>query len=58
MRFDVVFIKKKFFKFGWVPQTKNYVIGLFFKNVSFEIANNLDNHSKFFKFNLNVKKEF
>jgi len=54
-RFDELFFKYHKYKIGFIPQTKNIVLGVFQKNWRIDISNNLSTHSKFLKLYFDVK---
>ena len=54
-RYDSLFLGKKYFKIGYVPQIKNVVFGFENKNINIELSNNIKYHSKFLKIYLKFR---
>ena len=54
-KYDSIFLGKKYFKVGYVPQTKNVIFGIESKNINVELSNNIKYHSKFLKIFIKIK---
>ena len=54
-RYDELYAIYKHIKLGYVPQTKNAIFGLIFRNFRMEASSDIKKHSKLIKLNLEIK---